>query len=149
VNPEVANAAWRDLYWYGLWPDMPGVPENQEIRKKYGTLQQQLNVTITALHFAYRAGYRRVAFVGCDFAFTGGFNHWSEPAIAEPYWEYSFAEQIGGGLVLTETMWAIEARCHEAAAYFMNRAGVEVVNCTGNGIMTGMPCAKLDEVLEK
>lgn len=145
-HPAIAQQEWNTLYWFAAFPPKPGIPSNDELGDKFGKLHEQLNCTISAFHLAYLMGYETVAFVGCDFAYTDGKSHYQEPA-EERQFIYSYAEAVGGGLVLTDKMLALQARCHEAAAYWMDKAGIKVFNCTEGGCMIGMKCKPLDEIL--
>ena len=146
AHEDACKQDWNAKFWFAAYPPKPDVPANAEFAESMGVVHEQLNVTMSALNLAYRMGYKRIVFVGCDFAYTGGESHVGEPAT----WRhviYSNANDVTGGLVLTDKVLALQARCHEAAVYFLIRGGIDVVNCS-KGVMTGMPVKDLGEVLD-
>ena len=151
VNPKAPKAGWSKIYWCGVLPRIPGVPENQGVVDKYGATALPLNVSFSALHIAYQMGYKKIIFAGCDFAYTNGYNHHGELAKHVPGKQrldwYCISDSIQGGLTLTDEILQIQARMHEAGAWFLTRAGIEVINCTEGGSLMGIPCDKLQDCI--
>lgn len=152
-HPDIAKQAWTRTYWFGTFPLRAALPSNDEIVKKAGALYEQMNCTASALYFAYLAGYSEIIFVGCDFAYTAGESHKGEPHSRRGFL-YAMAEDVNGGQVLTDRMLAIQARCHEAMAYWLIKEGRKVYNCTEGGIMaagntepSSMLCKKLEDMI--
>ena len=145
AHADAPKEKWNAKFWFAAWPPKLDMPSNQEFAH-LGRLHEQLNVTISAFHLAYLMGYDPIVFAGCDFAYTNSEAHQDEAA----KWRdliYTYAETVNGGLVLTDAMWALMSKCHEAAAHFVTEKGVKVYNCTENGIMTGVECKKLVDVI--
>lgn len=145
-HPEAGTQPWNAKFWFTAQPYKDGVPANAELAPELGALHEQLNCTMSAFHLAYMMGYKKIVFVGCDFAYTGGKSHVGEQA---EYREVIYGNEldVNGGMVLTDKVLSLQARCHEAETYFLERAGVKVINCTEGGIMTGIACKPLAEVL--
>jgi hypothetical protein len=147
VNQEVPKQQWTRMYWYGMCPKMPDIPENTEMGEKLGWVQMAMNVTQAMMHFAYQCGYDRIVLVGCDFAYTGGYKHQGERLFHNKVTPFCVQHQVGGGIILTDEVLAMQARMHEAGAWFIQRKGVDVVNCTEGGILTGIRCMPLTEAI--
>jgi len=156
VRPQMAQKGWARTYWQGFWPrNLQSVAdgnsaENEVVIEKCGGTSMMLNVTAVAFDFAFQAGYDEIVFVGCDFAYTNGESHYDEPATWKNSDIYYMADQMQGGLVLTNESLKLQSNMHEALAWFAKDAGRKVYNCTEGGIMFGdIECKTLKEVVEE
>lgn len=89
-----------------------------------------------AMNLAVQRGARKIILLGYDYGGRGGVWHHNES-------HYSFKQQQD------DAQWQQWARNFDRPAYFLRRAGVEVVNCSPDSAITAFPKSAIDEVIPK
>lgn len=104
--------------------------------EKYGSLEQGFIASYTALNLAYKMGFKRVVFVGHDAAYTDMWYHHNEKITPErcEYLESYIHEDINGKMTVTDKRMYQGMQMLNAASILLEEDGVEVVNCSQEGI---------------
>ena len=115
----------------------------------YGMVELEMgaNVGCSALHFAYLMGYKHIIIVGMDVVWdTQNQLHWKDGVNGLKYDE---ADDVKTFVVTMMDGTAKTAKCRTeylrayaivlGSAYWLLQAGVEVLNCTGQGLLWEHP----------
>lgn len=166
---------FKNVWWFDHWGGDNKLSRlaRRKSPVELAKLDTALMVTYTMLQLAYRLGYKKIVLVGFDYAFTGGYEHFSdnEPTMwlegpneviktkgrmkevmdrrKIPVIQVKDPELIVGKdpLVLT-TGDFVQAMKHLATqAWFLARRGVKIINCTERGVLKlpWIPCERLED----
>jgi hypothetical protein len=155
INPPVAEKAWKDRLWFCSAAQGEN-PTALKARVEHPTLPEYdtgLNVTYCALQWACLAlKARTVVVVGADCALTWGRYHcgsWAKYDDWKPVEFIVMRDNYGVPVVSLEHLVAI-ADWTGGAFYWMQKAGIRVINATEGGILSQFcEIKKLREAVEE
>jgi len=159
VNPGIAKK-WGKSWWFNVWGRGSKLWRLcsryawKRWKSNFRALDSGYNVIYSLTHLAYVMGYKRIVFTGCDYAYSGGYEYFTDktPKIllgkpGEWHFEKDFRKRrLKHGLmqypdVLGNNTWTTNAMMmtarHLAAACYYLASEIEIVNCSENGVFMG------------
>ena len=171
-RPSMAKK-FRRVWFYDAWGNNNKVSNKSRLRFPFmKPLDTAINVSYTALNFAYQMGYKKIVLVGFDYAYTGGKVYFSdtEPSFKivdvdgkkqlevssdvaqrlrekqeEIMVDTNPNKAIDGGVSYTTKEFLTALHYFATACWFLSLGGIEIVNCSAGGILTP-PWIKVDKL---
>lgn len=173
VRPEMA-AKFQRKWWFDAWGQNHELSTKlfKKVKFRVATMDTAMNVVYTALNFAYNMGYSKIVLVGFDYAFTGGRFYWNDETPdmkfvddngvmlskkAEMFFHNKWRRFLvetdenktveKNGPTITSDEFLAAKHCFSTICWFLNSAGIEIVNCTESGLLTETPWIKCDKLV--
>jgi len=146
--PSTTINAFKERYYFSGTIQSSDL-QREDSWKAYGELEQGYCAAFSAMHFAYKAGYERIVFVGNDFALTDNWYHWNERITASrgEYLQCQFHQDMHGFQTITETRMLRCMHMINANAIILETMGIPVVNASQEGIWAAERRADLKDSL--
>lgn len=150
--PYVIGAFPLRYYFGGMLAACSDETEDMKQERKwvsFGLLEQGFIASFSAMHLAYKMGFKRIVLSGHDFAYTDMWYHWDEKVTMER------AEQLGayvhqdiyGKMTVSDDKLLRGNHMVNAASILLEESGVECVNASQEGILAMERRADLKDCL--
>lgn len=147
THPSVIKKQWKSAHWFGFCaPNLPEFANEEKAQNIDKPLEERLDGSccslFSQLHLCARLGAKRIYLVGHDFSLVNYYFHFSEKFHPGKHlrpgsldFSPEIATDIHGNGILSISYLLRAAKSITAATYFLNRAGVEIVNATDGGVI--------------